>query len=57
MVLWYYGIMVLWYLFAGARYSLVLAVLTTALSSLRRFSPSASKCVCGCGGCRGHTAR
>ena len=34
-----------------------LAVSTTAPSPLRRFSPSASKCACGCGGCRGHTAR
>ena len=36
---------------------MVLAVSTTAPSPLRRFSPSASKCACGCGGCRGHTAR
>ena len=34
-----------------------LAVSTTAPSPLRRFSPSASKCACGRGGCRGHTVR
>ena len=72
MVLWYYGIILFMVLIRGRAlligsvkqcrptffsWGMVLVVSTSAPSPLRRFSPSASKCACGCGGCRGHTAR